>query len=104
MRVQALRPELAIERPDEAVVGRLAGPGELDDNALLIGPQIEITADELRALVNPDRRRIADGREDTVTKIDRKRAYRSRWPPPSGKPESRRGQFENPVRLSPVEP
>ena len=54
VRVQALRPELAIERLDEAVVGRLARPREVKNGALTIGPEVEITADELRALVDPD--------------------------------------------------
>ena len=61
VRVQALHPELAIERRDEAVFGGLAGPGEVEDGAILIGTQIEITAHQLRALVNPDFRWIADG-------------------------------------------
>lgn len=64
MSVQALRAELAVERLDEAVVRRLSGPGEVENDTLLISPEIEIAADELRALIDPDRRGISDGRAD----------------------------------------
>ena len=36
--VQAFRPELAVEGPDEGVIGRLTWPGEVQDNTLLVGP------------------------------------------------------------------
>ena len=42
MRVQAFRPELAIEGFDEGIVGRLAGTGEVERDATLIGPEVEI--------------------------------------------------------------
>jgi hypothetical protein len=58
--VQAFRPKPAVERLDEAVVGRLAGPRELQGDRARIGPQIEIAADELAAIVHPDRLRIAE--------------------------------------------
>lgn len=60
MSVQALGPELAIEGFDEAVVRRLARPGKVQNNALLIGPQIEVAGDELAAIVDPDRLGIAN--------------------------------------------
>lgn len=59
MRVQAFCPKFAVKRFNEAVVGRLAGPGEVEHDALLVGPQIEIPADELRALVDPNGLRIS---------------------------------------------
>lgn len=39
-------------------------PGEVEDDARLTGSQIEIAGDELRALINADRRRIIDGSAD----------------------------------------
>ena len=53
--VQAFRPQLAVERLDEAVVGRLAGPGEVQGDVVGIGPEIEVAGDELAAVVDPDR-------------------------------------------------
>ncbi len=47
MRVQALRSKLAIEGLDEAVVRRLARPGEVEDDARLISPEVEVPRDEL---------------------------------------------------------
>src|SRR3546814_15254937 len=59
MGVQAVRPQQAVERVDERVVGRLAGAREVEDDAALISPEIEIAGDELRALLHPDRLGIA---------------------------------------------
>lgn len=53
--VQALGPEAAIEGLDEGVVRRLAGPGEVQGDAMGIGPQVQVPADELGALIDPDR-------------------------------------------------
>ena len=55
--VQAFSPEPTVERLDEGVVGRLPWPREVERDALGIGPQVEIAADELGALVDPDRKR-----------------------------------------------
>ena len=57
--VEAFGAELAVEGFDEGIVGRLAGAGEVEDDALVIGPQIEIAGDEFRALIDTDRLRIA---------------------------------------------
>src|SRR3546814_16012464 len=54
MGVQAFRPQPAVERLDERVVGRLAGAREVEDDAALIIPEIEIAGDELRALLHTD--------------------------------------------------
>ena len=59
MGVEALRPELAVERLDERVVGWLALPGEVEHDILLISPQVEVARDELGTLVDADRARIA---------------------------------------------
>src|SRR3546814_19824783 len=56
---QAFRPQPAFERLDERVVGRLAGAREVEDDAALISPEIEIAGDELRALLHTDRLGIA---------------------------------------------
>ena len=40
--VQTFCPEAAIERFDEGVVGRLARPGEVERDAALIGPEIQV--------------------------------------------------------------
>lgn len=55
VRVQTFRSELAVERFDERIVCRLARPGEVKHDALLIGPQIKVARDELGALIDPDR-------------------------------------------------
>lgn len=54
VRIEALRPELAVERLDEGIVGRLAGSGEIERDALLVGPEVEVARDKFRALVNPN--------------------------------------------------
>ena len=37
--VQTFRPELAVERLDERVVGGLSRPGEVEHDVLLVGPR-----------------------------------------------------------------
>jgi len=58
--VQAFRPQLAVERLDEAVVGGVPRPGEVQDDIVGIGPEIQIAGDEFAAVVDPDRLRITD--------------------------------------------
>ncbi len=58
MRVQALLSEFAIERLYEGVVRWLPGPGEIQDDPALIGPEIEISRDEFGSLIHPDHLRI----------------------------------------------
>ncbi len=60
MLVQAFRPEPAVERLDEGIVGRLARSGEVERDALLVRPQVQIPRHELRALIHPDGLGIAD--------------------------------------------
>ena len=56
--VQALRPELAVERLDERIVRSPAGSAEVERDAAGVRPQIQVARDELAALVDVDRRRI----------------------------------------------
>lgn len=60
MRVQAFQPELAVESCDEAVIRGLAGAGDVQGDVVGLGPQIEIAGNELAAVVDPDRLRVAD--------------------------------------------
>jgi len=55
MGVQTFCPEAAIERFDEGVVGRLAWPGEVEHDASLIRPQVQVALDKFGALIDPDR-------------------------------------------------
>jgi hypothetical protein len=55
VRVQTLRPETSVEGFDEGIVGGFARPGEVQRDASLIGPQIQIARDELCALIDTDR-------------------------------------------------
>ncbi len=55
MRVTIPRP--SSDEYDERIVGQFSRPREVERNAALIGPQVEITRDELSALIDPDRRR-----------------------------------------------
>jgi len=58
MGVQALGPQTPVEGLDEGVVSRFARPGEIQDDIVGIGPQIQIPRDEFRALIDPNRLRI----------------------------------------------
>lgn len=60
MRVQTLRAQAAVERFDKRIVRRFAGPAEVERDVVLIGSQIEVARDELRALIDADRVGIAD--------------------------------------------
>ena len=55
--IEAFCPEASVERFDESIVSRLAGPGEVQRDAALASPDVEIARHELGALVDPDRRR-----------------------------------------------
>jgi len=70
MSVQTFRSEAAIERFDEGVIGGLAWPREVERNATLIGPQIEVARHKLGALVDPDRRREAHLPADPFEHVD----------------------------------
>lgn len=51
--VQARGPEASVEGLDEGVVRRLAGPAEVQGDAMSVGPQAQVPGDELLALVDP---------------------------------------------------
>ena len=70
MRVQALAAEAAVERFDEGVVGRLSRAREVQSDAPRVGPQVEVAADELGALIDPDRLRVAQFRADLLQRGD----------------------------------
>ena len=57
--VQTLRPKLAVEGLDDRVVGRLARAAKVERDVAGVRPQVQLARDELVALVDPDRRRIA---------------------------------------------
>lgn len=67
--VQAFGPEFAAERLDKGIVRRLPGPGEVENDVFLVGSQVEITGDELRALIDPDRLRIAELAADAFQRL-----------------------------------
>lgn len=56
--VKAFAAELAIERFDKRIIGRLAGPREVEGDAFRVGPEIEIARDELAALMDANGLRI----------------------------------------------
>ena len=60
VRVQTFRSELAVEGFNEAIVRRRSSSAEVQEDAPLIGLEVEITADELRALIHPDRPKESD--------------------------------------------
>jgi len=53
--IPTFRTEAAVEGLDERIVCRFAGAREVERHALGVSPQIEITRDELAALVDADR-------------------------------------------------
>jgi hypothetical protein len=68
--VQALGPELTIERLDVRIVGGFAGPpGEVQDHIPLICPQIEVSGDELAPIVHPDHLRITQLLADPLKRL-----------------------------------
>src|ERR1700722_7631089 len=71
MGVQTFRSEAAIEGFNECIVGRLSGPGEVERDAALVSPQIQVARHELGASGRhgswpviplwPPRRNVAEG-------------------------------------------
>lgn len=59
MGVQAFGPEAPIEGFDKGVVSGFSGPGEVQDDVVRIRPEVEIPADKLRPLIDPDCVRIS---------------------------------------------
>ncbi len=55
MRVQAFDPKPAVESFDESIVGWLARPAEVERDATLVSPEIEITRYKLGSAIDADR-------------------------------------------------
>ena len=53
--VEAFVAQSAVEGLHECVVGRLAGPAEVDGDAVLVSPAVERLSDELWSIIDPDR-------------------------------------------------
>src|SRR5437667_1949978 len=68
--VQALSPKLAVQAFDECVVGRLAGPAEVESDAAHEGPQVELLTDEFRPIVEPNGLWTADFMPYPVERVD----------------------------------
>src|SRR5262249_36756368 len=66
VRVQTLAAELAVEALDEGVVRRLARSAEVESDVMHEGPQVELLADELRSVVEPDCFWIANFGSSTI--------------------------------------
>src|ERR1700687_2443855 len=58
--VQALGSELAVQGLDEGVVRGLSGSAEVERHVVHEGPQIELLADELGAIVESNGLRVSD--------------------------------------------
>ena len=59
VRVQAFGAQSVIERLDERIVGRLARSREVEQDVVLVRPQIQVARYELTALVDADHARVA---------------------------------------------
>src|SRR5204862_1313287 len=68
--VQALSPKLAVQAFDECVVGRLAGPAEVESDAAHEGPQVELLTDEFRPIVEPNGLWTADFLPNPFERVD----------------------------------
>ena len=80
MRVQAFVSEPPIERYNECIVGRLAGPAEVQRHSIDVCPMLEGVGDELRPIVHPDLcRRTATLEQQPVHDIDDLLALQSAW-------------------------
>jgi hypothetical protein len=74
--IQALLPETAGERFDEGIIRGLSRPGEVQDDAVGLGPQVNLFGDKLRAIVQPDAfrhpilgHRLLESRDHVVTPV-----------------------------------
>ncbi len=70
MSVQAFGPQLAVERFNEAIVGRFAWPREVKRDLADVGPKVQIAGDKLAAIIDPDRFGIAGLLTDTVQRLN----------------------------------
>jgi len=70
MRVQAFKPKPAVERFDKCVVGRLAWLAEVERDAMLVGPEIQIARYKLGPLIDADCRRQSNLSGDLLQDVD----------------------------------
>ena len=70
MHVQAFFAEPAVERLNRGIVGRLAPPTEVEDDAVGVHPQVHRRADELRAVVAVDALRQSAFEAQTFERAD----------------------------------
>jgi hypothetical protein len=77
MCIQAFPAQLAVERLDKHIAGRLPRPREVERHAMRIGPEIQVTRDEFTALVNAYAPWIADG---TANPLERAHHTRGHFP------------------------
>jgi hypothetical protein len=63
--IESFLPEASVERLDESVVGRLPRAGEVQRDAALIGPDVEIARHELRCRCRKRSRVCPVGRRST---------------------------------------
>ncbi len=70
MGVQALSPELAVETLDVTVVRGFSRSREVEDDALVVGPKIEISGDEFAAIVNTNGGRVTDLAAHPLKRLD----------------------------------
>ncbi|KQY45721.1 hypothetical protein ASD32_10955 [Rhizobium sp. Root483D2] len=70
VRVQAFGPQLAVERFNEAIVGRFAWPRDVKCDLVDIGPKVQIAGDKLAAIIDTDRVAIAGLLTDTVQRLN----------------------------------
>jgi hypothetical protein len=52
------------------IVGRSAGPAEVERHAAHERPQVELPADKLRAVIDPERLRAADLSDNPFERLD----------------------------------
>ena len=75
MSVQALRVQLAVERFDEAVIGRFNGPEEVQGGCIGISPEVEV-ADQRRLQARPEDFRIDVDVPDGVVDVNPRQRLR----------------------------
>ena len=64
--VQTLCSQLAIERFNEGIIGRLSRPAEVQSDAVGVCPEVQIARDKLRSLIDADRAGRANVGTDSV--------------------------------------
>jgi hypothetical protein len=70
VRIQTFGSELAVQALNKGVVGWFPGPAEVERDAAHKGPQIELSADVFRTIVEPDRLRAPDLLDRPLERFD----------------------------------